>query len=61
MEAVVITPHMCEIMYQHYDRIINDKSKSLDARMYAYEAQLYWIYAHELIVDISIFTEQLGL
>lgn len=52
---------MCEIMYQHYDGLINNRSLSLEARMYAYEAQLYWIYAHELIVDFSFYAEQLGL
>ena len=61
MEAVAITPHMCEVMYQHYDKLINDRSLSLDARMYAYEAQLYWIYAHELVVDFSFYAEELGL
>lgn len=61
MEATAITPHMCEIMYEHYDGLINDRSLALDARMHAYEAQLYWIYAHELVVDFSIYAEQLGL
>jgi uncharacterized protein YjaG (DUF416 family) len=61
MEQVVITAHMCEVMYAHYDQLINDKELSLEARMYAYEAQLYWIYAHEMIVDFNLYAEELGV
>lgn len=61
MEAVAITPRMCEVMYQHYDQLINNRELSLEARMYAYEAQLYWIYAHEQVVNFSIYAEELGL
>jgi hypothetical protein len=60
METATITIEMCEAMYAHYAGLLCRKDLSSEAREYAEEAQLYYIYMHELMIDFHIYAEQLG-
>lgn len=60
MEILQGTPQFCEAMYGHYADILTRPDLAADAKAYATEAQLYYIYMHELLVDFHIYAEQLG-